>query len=79
MTRTLLMVAAAGLAAGCVRIDRYEPRTPESVEAQGAAAELRREMERRCASTGGGVRQKDDTDGSRTGDWTCERERPKKQ
>ena len=75
------MLLAGGLVvalSGCVKIDRYEPRTPESVEAQAAAAELRREMERRCASMGGGVRQKDDGDGSRAGDWTCARERPKR-
>ena len=77
--RGLLIVAAAAAAAtGCVKIDRYEPGTPESVEAQARASDLRAEMERRCASMGGGVRQKDDTDGSRAGDWTCERERPKR-
>ena len=76
--RPLVICGVLLVAAGCVKIDRYEPRVPESVEAQAAARDLRAEMERRCASMGGGVRQKDDTDGSRAGDWTCARERPKK-
>ena len=76
--RVVVLIAALGLAAACVEIDRYEPRTPESVEAQAASRDARTEMERRCASIGGGVRQKDDSDGSRVGDWSCARERPKK-
>ena len=75
------IVLALGLllaTAGCVKIDRYETRAPESPEAQATASDRRAEMERRCASMGGGVSQKDDSDGSRSGDWSCARERPKK-
>ena len=76
--RILFIVASLLGTAGCVTIDPYETRAPESVEAQATAADRRADMERRCASIGGGVRQKDDSDGSRSGDWSCARERPKK-
>jgi hypothetical protein len=76
--RILLLTGLLLTTAGCSVFDPYETRAPESVEAQATAADLRAEMERRCASMGGGVRQKDDSDGSRAGDWSCARERPKK-
>ena len=76
--RTLFALGLLLATAGCSIFDPYETRAPESVEAQANAADLRAEMERRCASMGGGVRQKDDSDGSRSGDWSCARERPKK-
>jgi hypothetical protein len=54
-----------------------DPR-PGVGEAQARAADLRPRWSGAAPSMGGGVRQKDDSDGSRSGDWSCARERPKK-
>lgn len=57
---------------GCGSWNPYDPTTPETVGGQASADQSRASAQTLCGPTGT-VTQRDDTDGSRAGDWKCER------
>ena len=72
----LLIVALALSSCGSVTWKKSEgPQIPETVGGRATADDQRASAEARCGPTGQ-VRQRNGTDGSRAGDWNCERRKP---
>ena len=75
----LAVVLTAALAGcGTVHIKKAEPKLPDGVERQAEAYDRAKEMEALCRSRGSVAERDSDTDGSRAGDYACERRKPTK-
>ncbi|HEX8570147.1 MAG TPA: hypothetical protein VF699_09540 [Caulobacteraceae bacterium] len=73
----LVAVTAAALAGcGSVEIKKAEPKLPDGVERQAEAYDRAKEMEALCRSRGSVAKRESDSDGSRAGDYACERRKP---
>jgi hypothetical protein len=73
-----LALASAGLVlASCssFRLNPHDPRTPDTVAGRAQADHQRGLAETLCGPQGT-VSQRDDTDGTRSSDWNCERRKP---
>ena len=75
--RLALLVLAAAALTGCSTMTwkAEGPETPDTVAGRTQADQQRANAEARCGPTGE-VSQRAGTDGSRGGDWNCERRKP---
>jgi hypothetical protein len=64
-------------ARGCstMKWNPYDPQTPDTAAGSAAAEQARSSAQTLCGPTGT-VSQRDDTNGTRAGDWNCERPKP---
>jgi PBP1b-binding outer membrane lipoprotein LpoB len=77
MMRTAALLLTTLALTGCSSMtwNRYDPQTPATAEGQAQADHQRQRAQAICGAEGT-VSQRDDTDGTRAGDWKCERRKP---
>jgi hypothetical protein len=73
--RALALVGLLALAGCGAKLNPVDPQTPDTVAGRAAADQQRAYAESLCGPQGQ-VSQRDDTNGTRAGDWKCERVKP---
>ena len=76
--RKIALLGSWLMLAGCssMTFNPYDPTTPDTSAGRATADDQRSAAELRCGA-GGSVTQRDDTNGTRAGDWQCERPKPR--
>ena len=73
--RVVFLLAALALTSCGAKLNPVDPQVPDTVAGRAAADQQRAYAESLCGPQGQ-VSQRDDTDGTRAGDWKCERVKP---